>query len=402
MKKITVVITFLFITIGIFSTNNYFEFKLDLDNYNYQQTQIDVEQSNVSRVELQLFNNYELFKNYFNLSSLESGNPYTIQLGFNVQTFWQNFNQKILAMYKNGFLSSYGLGTKIGEVLLFDSNGNQIDFVDVYFLVDNFFVDYTVSNEIVFEFSPPYPGSGQWYDQKTSNISLQSNLLPLHVYVGVDYLDGFDFLSEGSYLQFLSSPDTYLNKPSAEFDVRVGSDLGNLFNNYGSLLQEKYVEAGSHEEGLHVADVVLSIPMEGGYFSYFTIPIYFKVPEPVINFIIGGEGEIQLTFDLANPQNNITSSVPVQIETTLPKYDIYLSMVIFDTYNFLEDYIFLQNHKVISAKNGNTDFDIEIKADFAELWNDKREQILSLFENEVLTVNEIIHIGDVYITLSSS
>jgi hypothetical protein len=151
-----------------------------------------------------------------------------------------------------------------------------------------------------------------------------------------------------------------------------------------------------------VGDVVVSIPMEGGYFSYLAIPLYFKVPEPVINFIVGGEGTIQLTFDLANPQNNVISSVPVHIESTLPKYNIYLSMDIFDIYRFLEDYIILQSDEVISVENGNTDFYIEIKANFADLWNEKRELILSLFENEVLTVNEIIHIGDVYITLSSS
>ncbi len=203
-------------------------------------------------------------------------------------------------------------------------------------------------------------------------------------------------------MQFLGSPNTYLNNPNVEFDITVGSNLGNLFKNYGSLLQEKFVEAGFPEEGLHVGDVVVSIPMEGGYFSYLAIPLYFKVPEPVINFIVGGEGTIQLTFDLANPQNNVISSVPVHIESTLPKYNIYLSMDIFDIYRFLEDYIILQSDEVISVENGNTDFDIEIKADFADLWNDKREQILSLFENEVLTVNEIIHIGDVYITLSSS
>jgi hypothetical protein len=98
-------------------------------------------------------------------------------------------------------------------------------------------VNYTVSNNIVFVFSPPYPGSGPWYDQKISTVSLESNLLPLHVYVGIDYLDGFDFLSEGSYLQFLSSPNIYLNNPNVEFDVKVGSNLGNLFKNYGSLLQ---------------------------------------------------------------------------------------------------------------------------------------------------------------------
>jgi hypothetical protein len=400
MKKMIVFITFLFLTVSIFSANNYFEFKLDLDNYNYQQTQIFLNLSNVYRVELQLDSNYQFFHSYFNLSSWGSGSTYTLQLGFNIQPLWQNNNQKILAMFQNGLLSSSG--TKIGEVLLLDSTGEQLDFIDVYFVVDNFFVDYNVSNDIVFEFTPPYPGSGKWYDQKISNVSLESNLVPLHVYVYIDYLDGFDFLSEDSYLEFLSSPDIYLSNPNVEFNVTVGSDLGNLFKNYGSLLQEKYVEAGFPEEGLHVGDAVVSIPMEGGYFSYLAVPIYFKVPEPVINFIIGGEGEIQLTFDLANPQNNITSSVPVQIETTLPKYDIYLSMVIFDTYNFLEDYIFLQNHKVISAKNGNTDFDIEIKANFADLWNDKRELILSLFEDETITVNEIIHIGDVYITLSAS
>ncbi len=400
MKKIIVFLTFLFITISIFSTNNYFEFKLDEGHYKYQQILVDVKQSSVSRVELQLDSDYEFLKSYFNLSSWGSGNTYTIQLGFNVQTFWQNNNQKILAMFKNGLLSSSG--TKIGEVLLFDSNGDQLDFVDIYFVVDDFFVDYNVSNDIVFEFTPPYPGSGKWYDQKSSNVSLKSNLPPLHVYVGVELLDGFDFLSEGSYLQFLGSPNTYLNNPNVEFDITVGSNLGNLFKNYGSLLQEKFVEAGFPEEGLHVGDVVVSIPMEGGYFSYLAIPLYFKVPEPVINFIVGGEGTIQLTFDLANPQNNVISSVPVHIESTLPKYNIYLSMDIFDIYRFLEDYIILQSDEVISVENGNTDFDIEIKADFADLWNDKREQILSLFENEVLTVNEIIHIGDVYITLSSS
>ncbi|MGY4687861.1 hypothetical protein [Petrotoga sp. DB-2] len=400
MKKIIVFLTFLFITISIFSTNNYFEFKLDEGHYKYQQILVDVKQSSVSRVELQLDSDYEFLKSYFNLSSWGSGNTYTIQLGFNVQTFWQNNNQKILAMFKNGLLSSSG--TKIGEVLLFDSNGDQLDFVDIYFVVDDFFVDYNVSNDIVFEFSPPYPGSGPWYDQKISKLSLKTNLLPLHVYVGVDYLDGFDFLSEDSYLQFLSSPNIYLNNPNVEFDVKVGSNLGKLFNNYGSLLQEKYLEAGSPKEGLHVADVVVFIPMEGGYFNYLAIPIYFKVPEPVINFIIGGEGRIQLTFDLANPQNNIISSVPVHIESTLPKYDIYLSLDIFDSYNFLEDYIILQNEEVISVENGNTDFHIEIKANFADLWNDKRELILSLFENKVITVDEIIHIGDVYITLSAS
>ncbi|PNS01386.1 hypothetical protein X927_00840 [Petrotoga mexicana DSM 14811] len=400
MRKIIVFLTFLFITISIFSTNNYFEFKLDKDHYNYQQILIDVKQSNVSRVELQLERNYEFFKSYFNPSSWKNGNTYIIQLGFNVQTFWQSNNQKILAMFKNGLLSSSG--TKIGEFLLFDSNGKQLDFVDVYFVVDDFFVNYTVSNDIVFVFSPPYPGSGPWYDQKISNLSLKSNLPPLHVYVSVELLDGFDFLSEDSYLQFLSSPNIYLNNPNVEFDVKVGSNLGNLFNNYGSLLQEKYVEAGSPKEGLHVANAVISIPMEGGCFSYLAIPIYFKVPEPDITFIIGGEGRIQLTFDLANPQNNVISSLPVQIKSTLPKYEIYLSMVIFETYNFLADYIFLQNDEVISVENGNTDFDIEIKANFADLWNDKRELILSLFENKVITVDEIIHIGDVYITLSAS
>ncbi|PNR98136.1 hypothetical protein [Petrotoga olearia] len=400
MKNVLIVLTFLFMTLSIFSTDNYFEFSLDKDSYNYQQVQIVLNQSNVSRVELQLYSNYEFFKSYFNLSSWGSGNTYTIQLGFNAQTLWQHYNQRLLSMFKKGLLSSSG--TKIGEGLLFDSNGKQLDFVDIYFVVDDFFVDYTVSNEIVFVFSPPYPGNGPWYDQKTSHVSLESNLLPLHIYIDLELLDGFDFLSQGSYLQFLSSPDIYLNNGNVEFDVNVGSDLGNLFNNHGSLLQEKYVEAGSPTEGLHVADVVISIPMEGGYFSYEAIPVYFKVPEPSINFIIGEEGTIQLTFDLSNPQNNVISSVPVHIESTLQKYDIYLSIDIFDTYSFLADYIILQNEQVITVESGNIDFDIEIKANFADLWNDKREQILSLFENEVLIVNEVIHIGDVYITLSSS
>ncbi|KUK81952.1 MAG: Uncharacterized protein XD96_0989 [Petrotoga mobilis] len=400
MKNVLIVLTFLFMTLSIFSTDNYFEFSLDKDSYNYQQVQIVLNQSNVSRVELQLYSNYEFFKSYFNLSSWGSGNTYTIQLGFNAQTLWQHYNQRLLSMFKKGLLSSSG--TKIGEVLLFDSNENLLDFVDIYFVIDDFFVNYTVSNDIIFAFSPPYPGSGPWYDQKTSIVSLNSNLLPLHIYIDLELLDGFDFLSQGSYLQFLSSPDIYLNNGNVEFDVNVGSDLGNLFNNHGSLLQEKYVEAGSPTEGLHVADVVISIPMEGGYFSYEAIPVYFKVPEPSINFIIGEEGTIQLTFDLSNPQNNVISSVPVHIESTLQKYDIYLSMVIFDSYKFLTDYIILQNTEVITVESGNIDFDIEIKANFADLWNDKREQILSLFENEVLIVNEVIHIGDVYITLSSS
>ncbi len=170
MKKMIVFITFLILTMSIFSANNYFEFKLDLDNYNYQQTQIFLDLSNVSRMELQLDSNYQFFHSYFNLSSWGSGSTYTLQLGFNIQPLWENNNQKILAMF-------------------LDSTGDQLDFIDVYFVVGNFFVDYNVSNDIVFEFTPPYPGSGKWYDQKSSNVSLKSNLPPLHVYVGVELLE---------------------------------------------------------------------------------------------------------------------------------------------------------------------------------------------------------------------
>ncbi|HBT51439.1 MAG TPA: hypothetical protein DEA49_04925 [Petrotoga sp.] len=398
MKNVLIVLTFLFMTISIFSANNYFEFSLDLENYNYNnhQTQlIVVDHSNLSSAELQLYSNYNFFKSYFKLSSGEKNSSYTIELEFKTKTFWQNYNQKILAMFKNGLLSS--TGTKIGEVLLFNSNGKQLDFVDIYFVVDDFFVNYTVSNNIVFVFSPPYPGS----DQKSSTVSLESNLLPIDVYLGIDYQEGYNFLAEESYLKILGSFKINLNDVRKEFDIKVGSNLGKIFKNYGNLLQQKYVKAGSPEEGLHVADVVITIPMEGGYFSYEAIPVYFKVPEPAINFIIGEEGEIQLTFDLSNPQNNVISSLPVHIESTLPKYDIYLSMVIFDSYKFLTDYIILQNTEVITVENGNIDFDIEIKTDFADLWNDKREQILSLFENEALIVNEVIHIGNLYITLSA-
>jgi len=401
MKKIIVVLTFLFITISIFSANHYFEFSLDKDHYNYQQTQIDLGLSNVSRTELKLNSNYDFFKSYFNLSSWGSGNTYTLQLGLNVQTLWQNYNQKILALFEKNLLSP--LGTKIGEVLLLGSNGKQLDFVDIYFVVEDFFANYTLSNEIIiFAFSPPYPGGGPWYDTKISNVSLESNLLPVHVRIGLELLDGFNFLSQDGYLEFLSSPDIYLNSAIQQFDVKIGSDLGDLFNNYGSLLQEKYVKAGFPEEGLYVADVIISIPMEGGYFSYYPIPVYFKVPEPVINFIVGGEGRILLSFNPANPQNNVISSVPVSIESTLAKFDVYLSMDIFDSYSFLKDYIFLQNDNVIAVESGNVEFDIEIKSNFADLWNDKREQILSLFENGVLTVNENINIGNVYITVSAS
>ncbi len=388
MKKIIVFLTFLFITISIFSTNNYFEFKLDEGHYKYQQILVDVKQSSVSRVELQLDSDYEFLKSYFNLSSWGSGNTYTIQLGFNVQTFWQNNNQKILAMFKNGLLSSSG--TKIGEVLLFDSNGDQLDFVDIYFVVDDFF----------FEFSPPYPGSGPWYDQKISKLSLKTNLLPLHVYVGVDYLDGFDFLSEDSYLQFLSSPNIYLNNPNVEFDVKVGSNLGKLFNNYGSLLQEKYIAAGSPEEGLHVANVVISIPMEGRYFRYYIVPVYYKIPEPNIEITIGGS--LDLTFDPANPQNDYISSVPVSINSTVPSYLVNLSLVIFEDYDFFNDYIKLSNDPLMSVNAENYEFDLQLEANFADLWNEKRELILSHFADDLLTVNENMHIGNVYITLSAS
>jgi hypothetical protein len=381
-----------------FSASQSFIFVLDRENFSYNQQKIELIINNVSYAELHFYSNYAFFKNYFNLSSWKNNQKYVIQLGLNIQTLWQNENQKILNLYKNNFLSPNG--TKIGEVVLYKSNNTQLDFVDIYFFVPEFYVSYNISNDIIFEFFPPYPGNAPWYESIISNVILESNLPPLHVYIGLEIFDEFNFLSSGSNLQFVSSPNIYLNSGIQNFNVKIGSNLGNIYNNYFSLLLSEYSNLGSPENGLYVGDVEIYIPMEGGYFSYQAIPVYYKIPSPNIEILLGDS--FYLTFDPANPQNNYISKVQVTINSSIPTYTINLSLDIFDEYNFIEEYIYLINDQTISIDSEIYSFDIELKADFADLWNENKEFILSQFNESILTVEDQIHIGEVYITITSS
>ena len=397
-KNSFIFLLFLLIFTTSFAVSSYFTFELDRDNFSYNQQQLELNIKNVSYVQLQLNQNFDFFSNYFNLSNWSNGNKYILQLGLDIQTLWQNENQKILNLYKNNFLSPSG--TKIGEVVLYKSNNTQLDFVDIYFVVPEFYVNYDISNDIIFEFSPPYPGNGPWYKSIISDVILESNLPPVHVYVGLKIFGEFNFLSQGSSLQFLSSPHIYLDSASQHFEVKVGSNLGNVYNNYFSLLQSKYANLGSPSEGLHVADVEIYIPMEGGYFSYETIPIYYKIPVPNIEILF--EDGFYLTLNPVNPQNNYISTVHVTINSTIPTYTINLSLDIFDEYNFLADYVTLNNNNQITVINGNFGFDLQLKVDFADLWNENKDLILSQFNEGILTVEDQVHIGDVYITITSN
>jgi len=384
-------------TVLTFSASQSFIFVLERENFSYNQQKIELSINNVSHVELNFYSNYAFFINYFNLSSWMNNQKYVIQLGLNIQTLWQNENQKILNLYKNNFLSPNG--TKIGEVVLYKSNNTQLDFVDIYFQTPEFYVSYNISNDIIFEFLPPYPGNTPWYESIISNVILESNLPPLHVYVGIEIFDQFNFLSQGSNLQFISSPHIYLNKEFQNFDVKVGSNLGNIYNNYFDELQLIYLNSGSPLEGLHVADVEIYIPMEGGYFSYQMIPVYYKIPAPNIEILF--DDSFYLTFDPANPQNNYISTVPVTINSSIPSYTINLSLDIFDEYSFIEEYIYLVNDQTISITSEIYFFNIELKANFADLWNENKDLILSQFNESILTVENQIHIGNVYITITS-
>ncbi len=164
--------------------------------------------------------------------------------------------------------------------------------------------------------------------------------------------------------------------------------------------KKMYFDAGCPQEGLHVADAVVSIPMEGGYYYYLAVPVYYLLPAPSIDIVIGGS--FHLVFNPANPENGYTSVVPVTITSSIPSFNINLNLELFNEYNLLHNYIFLINEQTIPVSNGQYSFNIQLKANFADLWNQNKEQILSLFQDNVLTVDNDVQIGNVYITLSSS
>jgi len=140
--------------------------------------------------------------------------------------------------------------------------------------------------------------------------------------------------------------------------------------------------------------------MEGGYYFYVAIPVYYLITGPSINVVV--DGSFHLIFNPANPENGYTSVVPVTITSSIPSFNINLKLEIFNEYNLLHNYIFLINDQTIPVSNGEYSFDIELKANFADLWNQKKEQILILFQDGVFTVDNDVRIGNVYITLSSS
>ncbi|MFY9125604.1 MAG: hypothetical protein WAO32_01410, partial [Defluviitoga tunisiensis] len=201
-------------------------------------------------------------------------------------------------------------------------------------------------------------------------------------------------------LKLTGTQSPYFSGTTLNFSVQVGTNIGNHYNNYGSKLQEMYFNAGCPEEGLHVADAIVSILMEGGYYFYVAIPVYYLITGPSINVVV--DGSFHLIFNPANPENGYTSVVPVTITSSIPSFNINLKLEIFNEYNLLHNYIFLINDQTIPVSNGEYSFDIELKANFADLWNQKKEQILILFQDGVFTVDNDVRIGNVYITLSSS
>jgi len=140
--------------------------------------------------------------------------------------------------------------------------------------------------------------------------------------------------------------------------------------------------------------------MEGGYYFYLDIPVYYLIAEPLIDIVV--DGSFHLFFNPANPENDYISIVPVSITSSIPSFNINLNLEIFNEYNLLHNYIFLINEQTIPVSNGEYAFDIQLKANFADLWNQNKEQILSLFQDGVLTVDNDVQIGNVYITLSAT
>lgn len=375
-----------------------FEFEFNKDNCPY--TAIEYEVSNNTKDSTAILElNEDYYKyfwsdtnvDYFSLGFTENG----IQLGLEVQSLWEANSEKILLLEGSEML--------VGKVLLDDKKTNDDKYkgyFDIYFIVPTYNTSFSYDNSIVFDFTPVYSGEQEiwWIEKATTAVFSSTNLPPITLDVDLEIFEEYEFLSDE--LKLTGTQDVYFSGNTVSFEVKVGTNLGNHYNNYGDTLQIMYFNAGCPDEGLHVADAVVSIPREDGHYRYYTIPVYYKIPEPNIEITIGGS--FYLTFDPANPQNNYISSVPVSINSTVPSYLVNLSLEIFEKYNFLNGYIELINDPIIPGNSGNNVFDLQLKANFADLWNAQRDTILSHFADGLLTVNENMHIGNVYLTLSGS
>ncbi len=404
MKKIFYILLFVFFTLTSFATDYLGDIEFIFDQNNVDNDvriiRLTSAQTGLSS-ELSFNSNYNLFCypqniniNYLTLSGGYEYNDFVIRLDFQKRALWEANYQKILLLE--------GQRINVGQVIL-KANGVNIKHYNIVFTVPTYDITYSATkSKLVFDFTPLYEGetTPDWWNEDSSSITFSSNNLPpLNLRVHLQPVNQeFEFLTDELKLTGTQSP--YFSGTTLNFSVQVGTNIGNHYNNYGSKLQEMYFNAGCPQEGLHVADAVVSIPMEGGYYYYLAVPVYYLLPAPSIDIVIGGS--FHLVFNPANPENGYTSVVPVTITSSIPSFNINLNLELFNEYNLLHNYIFLINEQTIPVSNGQYSFNIQLKANFADLWNQNKEQILSLFQDNVLTVDNDVQIGNVYITLSSS
>ena len=404
MKKIFYILLFVFFTLTSFATDYLGDIEFIFDQNNVDNDvriiRLTSAQTGLS-FELSFNSNYNLFCypqniniNYLTLSGGYEYNDFVIRLDFQKRALWEANYQKILLLE--------GQRINVGQVIL-KANGVNIKHYNIVFTVPTYDITYSATkSKLVFDFTPLYEGETNsiWWKEDSSSITFSSNNLPpLNLRVHLQPVNQeFEFLTDELKLKGTQSP--YFSGSSINFSVQVGTNIGNHYNNYAAKLQKMYFDAGCPQEGLHVADAVVSIPMEGGYYYYLAVPVYYLLPAPSIDIVIGGS--FHLVFNPANPENGYTSVVPVTITSSIPSFNINLNLELFNEYNLLHNYIFLINEQTIPVSNGQYSFNIQLKANFADLWNQNKEQILSLFQDNVLTVDNDVQIGNVYITLSSS
>jgi hypothetical protein len=404
MKKIFYILLFVFFTLTSFATDYLGDIEFIFDQNNVDNDvriiRLTSAQTGLSS-ELSFNSNYNLFCypqniniNYLTLSGGYENNDFVIRLDFQKRALWEANYQKILLLE--------GQRINVGQVIL-KANGVNIKHYNIVFTVPTYDITYSATkSKLVFDFTPLYEGETNsiWWKEDSSSITFSSNNLPpLNLRVHLQPVNQeFEFLTDE--LKIVSTQDPYFSGSSINFSVQVGTNIGNHYNNYAAKLQKMYFDAGCPQEGLHVADAVVSIPMEGGYYYYLAVPVYYLLPAPSIDIVIGGS--FHLVFNPANPENGYTSVVPVTITSSIPSFNINLNLELFNEYNLLHNYIFLINEQTIPVSNGQYSFNIQLKANFADLWNQNKEQILSLFQDNVLTVDNDVQIGNVYITLSSS
>ena len=404
MKKIFYILLFVFFTLTSFATDYLGDIEFIFDQNNVDNDVRIIRQNSAQTglsSELSFNSNYNLFCypqniniNYLTLSGGYENNDFVIRLDLQKRALWEANYQKILLLE--------GQRINVGQVIL-KANGVNIRYYNIVFIVPTYDINYSsTKDKFIFDFTPLYEGETNsiWWKEEFSNVTFSSNNLPpLNLRIHLQPVNQeFEFLTDE--LKLVSTQSPYFSGSSINFSVQVGTNIGNHYNKYGDKLQKMYFDAGCPQEGLHVADAVVSIPMEGGYYYYLAVPVYYLLPAPSIDIVIGGS--FHLFFNPANPENGYTSIVPVTITSSIPSFNINLNLEIFSEYNLLHDYIFLINEQTIPVTNGQYSFDIQLKANFADLWNQNKEQILSLFQDNVLTVDNDVQIGNVYITLSSS